>query len=159
MQIQGGIIDKKIFDIVQNIFISAFPERVFQALTDPDELKQWFLKAAEIDAREGGRFLLDWGGSKVESKIVKLSPNKLISFTWCTKCGEGPVVAFKLKRKQGGTVVTIEHKRFKQNGKGLGSLAGHIAGWSAFLCNLKCFVERGWDLRKDQPEEITSVLT
>ena len=56
-------------EIVSEILIAAPPERVFKALTDPGELKQWFsspdcpVKMWEMDPRLDGRLsLLDREG-------------------------------------------------------------------------------------------------
>lgn len=64
-------------------------ERVFAALTNEDELVQWFAEHAEIDARAGGNFRF-WGRNtycapvRTESrqKIVRLESPGLLVFSW-----------------------------------------------------------------------------
>ncbi len=38
----------------KELFIKASPERVFQALTEKEDLERWFVQKAEVDLRPGG---------------------------------------------------------------------------------------------------------
>lgn len=150
---------KKSLDIVYNAFVKAPPSRVFRALTDPKEITKWFIKEAQIEAKNGGRFVLGWGRSIYEeSKVIEFVHDKVFSFTWNPgpDFPAGPVVTFKLTPKSGGTVVTLEHKGFDTAGKALKSLIEHEGGWSSYMCNFKCYVEKGYDLR-DPWNEISTV--
>jgi uncharacterized protein YndB with AHSA1/START domain len=65
------------------------PERVFAALTDETELRQWFTEHAEIDLQPGGAFRF-WGRHTVgtpprweaKQKVLKVEAPRLLSFSW-----------------------------------------------------------------------------
>lgn len=46
--------------IEKEVIIKANPERVFQALTEREELERWFARTAEIDLRPGSAINLEW---------------------------------------------------------------------------------------------------
>lgn len=69
--------------------IPARPARVFAALTNGDELTQWFAEHAEIEPHVGGAFRF-WGkyayGTPTKQgatqRITKFAPSQRIAFTW-----------------------------------------------------------------------------
>ena len=83
---------------VKRVF-AATPERVFAALTDPDELVQWWgprgisTSHAEIDLRPGGSCLWvmhpEGETAVLRSEIVDVDPPRLVSMTnqWTTRQG------------------------------------------------------------------------
>src|SRR5579862_846745 len=69
--------------IEKELFINAPPERIFQALTEKEELERWFVQKAEVDLRPSGAISLDWGPGVFNSgKILILEPPHSISYTW-----------------------------------------------------------------------------
>jgi uncharacterized protein YndB with AHSA1/START domain len=79
-------------------------ERVWTALTEPDELIGW-LAAAEVDL-EAGRIVLHWqneGGPTTECKITELSPPTVLEY-------EGEPhgrLRWELRPDGGGTLLTF----------------------------------------------------
>jgi uncharacterized protein YndB with AHSA1/START domain len=82
-------------------------ERVWRALTDPDELAAW-LAPAEIDAREGGSVVLKFSDGVERGTITELREPEVIAYTW----NEGKtdsLVRFELEPDDGGTRLRLRH--------------------------------------------------
>jgi uncharacterized protein YndB with AHSA1/START domain len=58
----------------KELFINATPERVFQALTEKEDLERWFVQKAEVDLRPGGR-----SGSSGRRAWLKLARSLCVS--------------------------------------------------------------------------------
>ncbi len=56
-------------------------EKVWQALTDPAQIEEWWARA-EIELTEGGRTRLEWlnGDAVAEGRITRLEPPRAIEF-------------------------------------------------------------------------------
>lgn len=69
--------------------VSAPPARVWSALTDADELKQWFAEHAEVEPQLGGAYRF-WGKhtcgaparEEADQRITKFAPNQELAFSW-----------------------------------------------------------------------------
>lgn len=78
--------------------LRARPARVFSALTDANELKQWFAEYAEVEPHIGGAFRF-WGkhsyGTPTKAhatqRITKFAPSQAIAFTWRIHNADGEV--------------------------------------------------------------------
>src|SRR5712692_4274724 len=78
-------------EIRKSIVIDAPREVVFKAITDPNELTNWFPDNAVFDGRIGGkvRFTFNKERSKEldrdyspEGTVKEFTPNKKVSYTW-----------------------------------------------------------------------------
>jgi len=140
--------------------IRARPSIVFDALTTPDGIAQWWgpdigpVLLAETDVRIGGRFrvrfrMLD--GTEHESageylEIVR--PNRLVmSWQWThggepEEAGEVSRIEIDLKLVETGTEITFTHARLRTPA----SRASHERGWAGALDKL---------LRRFSAEHIT----
>ncbi len=56
-------------DIMHQIRIQATPERVYQALTLPGEIRQWWTRDAELDAKVGGKGEFAFSDRKVRTTV------------------------------------------------------------------------------------------
>jgi uncharacterized protein YndB with AHSA1/START domain len=54
--------------IKREIVFPASPAEVWEALTDPERLEEWFATEAELDARPGGEGVFRWGDG--EERLV-----------------------------------------------------------------------------------------
>jgi uncharacterized protein YndB with AHSA1/START domain len=144
--------------VVGEIEIAAPPERVFQALTDPAQLRHWFkdsdcpVKLWEMDARLGGRYgyATDKGSIMVNNvnefechgEILEYDPPRVLVYTWIAnwhdEVARRTEVRWELTPKSGGTQVRVTHS-------GLRNLPiarkDYTGGWPGVLESLKKFTE------------------
>ena len=145
--------------IVSEIQIAASPERIFRALSDPDELRRWFsgpdcpAKFWTMDARVGGQYsyatekgsITVNGVSEFEchGEILECDPPRLLVYTWIANWHDDTsartVVRWELEKKGSGTRVKVTHS-------GLASLPiarkDYSGGWPGVVEMLKKFVEK-----------------
>ena len=65
------------------------PDRVFSALTDPEQLRRWFAEHVEIEPRQGGPFRF-WGRHTygvpdrvgASQRITRFEPGRVLAFAW-----------------------------------------------------------------------------
>jgi hypothetical protein len=58
------------------IDLKATPEEVFRAITDPEQIVQWFCDEARVDPRVGGEYYFAWGGMGATTTIIAWEPGK-----------------------------------------------------------------------------------
>src|ERR687886_2776811 len=78
--------------IEKNVVIDASPQVVFKAITDQEELTNWFPDHAIMEAKLGGKVKFSFYKDKErkdgelecvpEGTIIELIPNKRVSYTW-----------------------------------------------------------------------------
>lgn len=133
-------------DVRQSIEIAAPPERVFQALTDPQQMDKWLSRGAKVEPRAGGRYDYGWTSDNVGGcdpmgpmKIIEIVPNRRIVHDWHYH-GVVSRVCWELEPRGGKTVVTLTHTKFDDDI----THGGFTQGWSAFLLMLR-------ELTQDNP--------
>lgn len=137
--------------IVEEITIKASAERVFEALTDPEQRSRWWgakgrfeTKYMESDLRPGGRWLMS--GNGVGGKPFTISGvyrtverPRVLAFTWLPSWdaeATETLVRFDLDERNGVTTVRLTHSGFANEG----SRARH-QGWPQILAWLKGYAE------------------
>ncbi len=145
--------------IVAEIQISAPAERIFQALTRPEQLQRWFhggdecpMKFWKMDARVGGKYsyATEKGSTEVNGvrefechgEILECDPPRVLVYTWIANWHDTPnsstTVRWELTPKQGGTHLKVTHS-------GLASLPiarkDYSGGWPGVVEQLRKFVE------------------
>jgi uncharacterized protein YndB with AHSA1/START domain len=129
--------------------LSAPPAKVFAAWTDPEKIKCWFgppgveTLAAESDARVGGRYRIlarspDGEEHDVGGIYRDVVPNEKLVFTWAWKSTpeRESLVTIELKRDGDGTLLTLTHEQFFDEG----ARDRHQQGWTGALEKLAQFV-------------------
>lgn len=131
--------------IEDSIWIKADPARVFQALIHENELLMWFPdESAKIDPHVGGEVLFTWtGGGELRTTVLAFVPDKELTYGFYG--GEEEPVTYKLTAENGGTRVNLSH--FIPAGGDLDMFIGIASNWAHLLDGLKCWVEKGWDIR------------
>ena len=151
-------------DTIQaEVHISAPPERVFQALTDPRQLLQWWgQKGAyhgtewKSDLRPNGQWrcdgVSDTDGSPyhVSGEYVEVDPPHVLSYTWIPSFAGliKTLVRWELEPDAGGTIVRLRHSGFAQ--APAQAMQGHYDGWQRVIGWMQAFVEKGITLA-DRP--------
>lgn len=135
-----------------DVWIHAPPERVFQALVDPEALCSWWAvpgayetKEATVDVRVGGGYRLSGpseqlGGFEVSGEYLTVDPPRELAYTWNPGWDErarGSIVRFRLRPERDGTLLQMEHTGFATEP----SAADHRAGWPGVIDALRRFAE------------------
>ena len=68
--------------ISASVRIAAPPEVVFPYFTDPELIVTWIGERAELDARAGGTFAVDFGSTAARGTYVAVEPPHRVVFTW-----------------------------------------------------------------------------
>jgi uncharacterized protein YndB with AHSA1/START domain len=143
-------------DVIQaEVHIAAPPERVFQALTDPRQLMQWWGQKGmyhhtswRSDVRPGGGWrsegVSDTDGSPyhVGGEYVELDPPRRLSYTWVASWSAplATLVRWELEAASGGTTVRLRHSGFAG---ATAAVQGHYQGWLRVIAWMQAFVEKG----------------
>jgi uncharacterized protein YndB with AHSA1/START domain len=58
-------------EITREIVLPEEPAEVWEALTEPERLEQWFATEVELDARPGGLGVFRWGNGEERRAVVE----------------------------------------------------------------------------------------
>jgi uncharacterized protein YndB with AHSA1/START domain len=90
--------------IRKEIVLPAPREEVWDALTEPGRLEDWFANDVEIDLRPGGGASFRWSnGEERHATVTEVEPERRLAFEWDDE-GE---VAFELDDDGDGTRLTV----------------------------------------------------
>ncbi|MFZ0295698.1 MAG: SRPBCC domain-containing protein [Candidatus Sulfotelmatobacter sp.] len=153
--------------VTGEIFIAAPPARVFQAITDPNQMRQWWgasnmyrIKEWKADLRVGGKWPSDGVGVdgktfRVEGEYLEVDPPRLLVHTWiCTWMGTvQTIVRWELvpqsvhglhpngpQRAGTGTLVKIRQQGFAGR---IADATSHTEGWKRVMGWLVAYIEKG----------------
>lgn len=68
--------------IEREMTFSADIERVWRAITDPAEVRQWFGDRSEYELREGGAGVYQWGDNAHRMQVVTVDPPHRFVIRW-----------------------------------------------------------------------------
>jgi uncharacterized protein YndB with AHSA1/START domain len=135
--------------IERELYVDASPEIVFQVVSDPEHVAQWWPDEARYEAVVGsaGEILFAGDGGKVEAlTVVDLQPPTRFSFRWTHPAGEEAaegnslLVTFELVPQGDGTLVLFRETGFRELGWEAAQLEAihrdHVQGWDHFLPRL-----------------------
>ena len=168
-------------DTVQaEIFVAAPPLRVFQAITDPNQMPRWWGQTGmyritewKADLRPGGKWSSVGAGAdgvafRVDGEYLEIDPPRLLVHTWVASWTGAlkTTVRWELEARevhglQGrgrqnmgtGTTVRIRHRGFAAAPK---AAADHAQGWCLVLAWMQAFVEAGETVDTRKPTEAAS---
>jgi uncharacterized protein YndB with AHSA1/START domain len=131
--------------------LNAPVNRVWNALTDNEKMKQWYFKLESFEPRVGFEFQFTGQGAKGEKylhncRITAVEHEKKLSYTWSYDQIPGSSeVTFELFPEDDKTVVRITHtglQTFSQDSPDFAP-ASFSKGWNYLLgISLKKFVEK-----------------
>jgi uncharacterized protein YndB with AHSA1/START domain len=138
---------KPLFEIERTY--NAPVERVWKAITDKDEMKQWYFDLKEFKAEPGFRFEFDGGdGQKIFHHICVVTEvvvNRKLAYTWRYDGQEGDsLVTFELFAEGARTRVKLTHDGL-ESFPPLAEFARNnfVEGWTDIIGNLlKAYLER-----------------
>ncbi|HEX5937555.1 MAG TPA: SRPBCC domain-containing protein [Actinomycetota bacterium] len=133
-------------EVRRQIEIGAPRERVWSALTRPEELLRWFpTEQAHLDLRPGGVAGFVSEESADEAVVEVVEPPVRFVFRWRPAGLDRPytTVSFTLEETRDGTRLTLVESGFASLADqiALQSLEGNDAGWRDELEELKAYLE------------------
>lgn len=126
--------------VEQTLRIHAPPETVWRYWTDPERMCDWWAASADLDARPGGRCIVDLGGGAImRGEYVEVVPHERIVFTFgWDPHPDAPAVPpgstfvhITLTEADGDTILTLSHTDIPTE-----ELGRHDEGWTHFLARL-----------------------
>lgn len=115
------------------------PAKVWRAVTDPDQLRSWFVEIVDYDRlamelRPGAplTFYLKPGyGEPLRGEIVRVEPMRLLEFTWAAE-----TIRFDIEPRESGCLLTFTNIF---DDRGAATALG--AGWHAGLDALSALLD------------------
>ena len=136
--------------IEREIHIDAAPEVVYQVISTPEHLREWWPDEADLEAVPGaaGTIAFDGGATVVPLTVVEADPPRRFSFHWAADAAS-PVpltVTFELVPSGAGTLLRFTEAGFREKGFEAAVLEewyrDHAQGWDHFLPRLVAYVAR-----------------
>lgn len=135
--------------IEQSYEIEAPVEAVWKALTDAEELTNWFPLEARVEPGQGGSIWMSWqdGEYANEGEIEDWRPNERLCIVHRlpdAKTGETVTVAqeFRIESRGGTTTLRLVHSGFGEDESWDDLYDATVRGWSFELRGLKHYLER-----------------
>ena len=132
--------------IVKEFIVEATPQRVWGALTQPDEIGHWWTNDLNVTPVVGSlaefRFG-EWGDFVVRVEVAELDQDKQVR--WISRRGpaphwDGTSVTWQLEPVHNGTRVVFNHDGFVKKDERYEMTS---AWWEHFLVSLKSYLETG----------------
>ncbi len=145
--------------LVQEITIKAPASRIFDAITNPRQLVEWWgvpdkfqVTKVESDLRPGGKWrmhLVTGNGaqSSVAGEYREIDRPWKLSFTWNREQEDSPetLVRWELDERKGMTTVRVTHSGFSSEAQ-----RTRNSGWPMIVELLKAYVESGEEKSKNK---------
>ena len=138
--------------IEREIEIDASPATVFEVITSPEHLREWWPDDAVVEPTPGAVGELVFGDRSsgvAQITVVDAQPSRLFSFRWVYPDGETAqegnslLVTFELSPRGDGTLLRMTETGFREKGWEVAVLEQeyqqHIEGWDYFLPRLATY--------------------
>jgi uncharacterized protein YndB with AHSA1/START domain len=138
--------------IERELQISASPATVFEVITSPEHLKEWWPDEAVVEPTAGAKGELVFGDRSSEAAnipeltVVEAVPPRRFSFRWThpedadAREGNSLLVTFELTASGGGTLLRMTESGFREMGWEVAVLEQqyreHAQSWDFFLPRL-----------------------
>jgi uncharacterized protein YndB with AHSA1/START domain len=137
--------------IEREIRVEASPEVVYEVITSPEHLREWWPDEAELDAVTGATGTVGFrqaeGTKVVPLTVVEAEPPRRFAFRWDYEGAEATpenslLVTFDLVPVDGGTLLRFAETGYDEAAKSDAVLADHTSGWDYFLPRLAPYVDK-----------------
>jgi uncharacterized protein YndB with AHSA1/START domain len=143
--------------IEREIHVDAPPEVVFEVVSQPEHIREWWEAATDVQPTPGSTGELVWadGGNMranvVPMSVVTVEPPRLFSFRWTHAAGEvaadgnSMLVTFELVPSGEGTLLRLTETGFRERGWEIAELEKryheHSTGWDMFVPRIGAVAE------------------
>ena len=143
--------------IERDIQVDASPDVVFEVVSRPEHIREWWPDDARLEPVVGAAGELVWRNEEtgetttVAMSVVEVDPPRRFSFRWCygdgdARGGESLLVTFELSPVGDGTLIRLTESGFREMGWEVAVLEehyrDHVAGWDHFIPRLGAYVNR-----------------
>ena len=91
-------------EVTREIVFPVPPDEVWEALTDPDQLEEWFANDVELDPRPGGEGVFRWGdGDERHAVVEEVDEERRLALRW----DDDGLVELELEDAPGGTLLVV----------------------------------------------------
>lgn len=139
--------------IERELYIDASPDVVYQVISDPGHITQWWPDGASYEARTGSDGSISFGdpsdGKLIGLSVVEAQPPTTFTSRWTHDPGEAArpgnslLVTLELEASGTGTVVKVRETGFREMGWEAAVLEAayldHRSGWDHFLPRLVAY--------------------
>lgn len=131
--------------IEREIHVEASPEVVFEVISSPEHIREWWNGAeTDLSPTPGAVAQVGWGDHVEPLAVVEADPPRLFSFRWIFDEGVDPsstgpslLVTFELEPSGGGTLLRMTETGYREKGWEIATLeaayADHVEGWDRFV--------------------------
>lgn len=144
--------------IERELRIDATPEVVYEVISSPEHLREWWPDDAELEPVPGAKGAVTFGDpvspdAKVEPlTVLEADPPRRLAFRWLYDEGESAapdnslLVTFDLVPSGDGTLLRFKETGFRERGWEAAVLEeayrDHVRGWDQFLPRLVTYANR-----------------
>ncbi|MFJ2006688.1 SRPBCC domain-containing protein [Streptomyces chartreusis] len=142
--------------IERDIHVDAPPEVVFEVISRPEHMREWWPDEARFEPVAGAPGELFWRDDAtgetmtVALTVVEADPPSRCSFRWCysgaDRDGHSLLVTFDLMARDQGTLVRMTETGFREMGWEIAALEeqyrDHTSGWDRYLPRLGAYITR-----------------
>ena len=140
--------------IEREIFIDAAPDIVYEVVSNPEHVRQWWPDDAHYDLTPGATGEIVFGRpgtgeTTVALTVIDVQPPHRFTFRWTGPMdrpaaeGNSLLVTFALAASGGGTLLTMTETGFREMGWEVAVLEHqyreHITGWDFYLPRLQTY--------------------
>jgi uncharacterized protein YndB with AHSA1/START domain len=94
-------------EVTRELVLPAAPDEVWQELTDPVRLEEWFATEVELDLDEGeGHFRWE-NGEERHAVVETVEEGRHLGYTWIDEDGHETQVDFTIEEVEDGTRVVV----------------------------------------------------
>jgi uncharacterized protein YndB with AHSA1/START domain len=112
-------------EVTREVVLESPVEEVWTALTDAEQLEQWFANEVELELVPGGEGVFRWhDGEERHAVVEEVDPERLFAFTW-----DDSRVCIELEQVGAGTRVLVTETL----GAGWGSALSLVALARAYV--------------------------
>ena len=91
-------------EVNREIVVPVEPDEVWDALTDPERLEEWFANDVELDPRPGGAGVFRWdNGEERRATVREAEPGERLVLDW----DDEGAVEFTIEEVAGGTRLVV----------------------------------------------------
>ena len=141
--------------IEREIHIDASPEVVFEVVSSPEHIREWWPDDAHYEATPGSAGDIVFGDGDADRTVVAFTvvdvrPPTTFSFRWThpadqvAATGNSLLVTFDLRPSGNGTLLTMTETGFREMGWEIAVLEQqyqeHVTGWDFYLPRIAPYV-------------------